>query len=66
MTADEIWSDELAGQLVDTNPRLFGAPARAYPECNEGWRELFERCCSRIESALQPDETLTIEQIKEK
>ncbi|MEY9521790.1 hypothetical protein ABIF70_002931 [Bradyrhizobium japonicum] len=53
-------------KLVDANPRLFGAPAWAYPECNDRWRKLLKRCCSRIESALQPDETLTTKQIKEK
>jgi hypothetical protein len=30
--------------------------ARASPECGEGWRDLLERACARIQAAIQADE----------
>src|SRR5882757_6677805 len=58
--------------LMQAHPRLFGIPsgrpnaARGYPNCEEGWRDLLERCCARIEAALAEGGALRVLQIKEK
>lgn len=39
---------------------------RGYPTCDEGWRDLLERLCARIEAALAEGETFRVLQIKEK
>jgi hypothetical protein len=39
---------------------------RGYPECGEGWRDLLERACLRIEAALAEDSAFAALQIKEK
>ena len=36
------------------------------PNCEEGWRDLLERCCARIEAALAEGGALRVLQIKEK
>jgi hypothetical protein len=58
--------------LIEAHPGLFHAPeghperASGYPWCDEGWRNLLERLCVRIEAALRDGETIRIAQIKEK
>jgi hypothetical protein len=58
--------------LVEAHPRLFDSPAgnlnrtTGYPTCEEGWRELLERMCERMETALLEGETIRIVQIQEK
>jgi hypothetical protein len=58
--------------LIERHTRLFHAPAagpeaaQGYPECGEGWRDLLDRACARIEAALAGGGTFTAEQIKEK
>jgi len=37
-----------------------------YPLCKEGWRDVLERLCNRIEEALQDDETFEFVRIKQK
>jgi hypothetical protein len=58
-------------ELIENHPNLFhpaGAhPVRGYPSCGEGWRDLLERACDRIESALADGGgAFTARQIKEK
>ncbi len=58
--------------LIEAHPRLFAPPAgnldraSGYPSCDEGWRDLLERMCDRMETALREGETIQIVQIKEK
>jgi hypothetical protein len=58
--------------LVEAHPRLFDRPAgnldraTGYPTCEEGWRDLLDRMCDRMERALREGETIRIVQIKEK
>src|ERR1700726_3562021 len=59
-------------KLIQAPPRLFGIPfgrpdaAQGYPTCEEGWRDLLERCCARIEAALAEGGALRVVQIKQK
>ena len=59
-------------ELVEMHPRLFHGPtgkpeaARGYPTCEEGWRDLLERACERIEAALVEGGAFRVLQIKEK
>jgi hypothetical protein len=57
-------------ELIENHPNLFhpaGAhPVRGYPSCGEGWRDLLERACDRIESALAEGGAFNVFQIKEK
>jgi hypothetical protein len=58
-------------ELIENHPNLFhpaGAhPVRGYPSCGEGWRDLLECACDRIESALADGGgAFTAWQIKEK
>lgn len=59
-------------ELIEAHPGLFHPPeghpekASGYPWCEEGWRELLDRLCGRIESALREGETIRILQVKEK
>ena len=58
--------------LIEAHPRLFQGPpgrpgaAQGYPNCEEGWRDLLERCCAGIEAALAEGGALRVLQIKEK
>lgn len=58
--------------LIEAHPDLFHPPAghpeqaSGYPWSNEGWHDLLERMCVRIEAALRPGETIHILQVKEK
>lgn len=58
------WRDELVG----SHPMLFGPPhiASGYPECGEGWRDLLDIACSRIESAIAHGDSVKLNQVKEK
>jgi hypothetical protein len=59
--------------LIEAHPKLFH-PSKAHPErvngypaCRDGWRDLLERACARIEAALADGGgTFTARQIKEK
>jgi hypothetical protein len=59
-------------ELIRAHTRLFYPlkedleGAQGYPECNDGWRDLIERACVRIENALDNGDTIKISQIKEK
>jgi hypothetical protein len=59
-------------ELIEAHPGLFHAPERrpekasGYPWCDAGWRDLLERLCVRIQTALRDGETIRILQIKEK
>jgi hypothetical protein len=56
--------------LIEAHPRIFHPPAghpevaQGYPECGEGWRDLLDRACARIEAALADDDVFAVEQIK--
>jgi len=59
--------------LVEAHPNLFHPPeahpeaADGYPTCHDGWRDLLERACVRIEAALADGGgTFRASQIKEK
>ncbi|MFB9268014.1 hypothetical protein ACFFWD_33605 [Bradyrhizobium erythrophlei] len=58
--------------LIEAHPGLFHPPAgypqkaSGYPWCHEGWRDLLERLCVRIEAALYAGETILVVEIKEK
>jgi hypothetical protein len=49
--------------LVEAHPQLFHAPVGrpalscGYPNCGDGWRDLLERACERIEIALSEQDT---------
>lgn len=60
-------------ELIEAYPKLFKAPAagpeaaRGYPSCQEGWRDLLERACARIQAAVEAGGgSFTASQIKEK
>jgi hypothetical protein len=59
-------------ELVEAHPRLFLGPtgrpesARGSPSCEEGWRDLLERACARIDAALVEGGAFRVLQIKEK
>jgi hypothetical protein len=59
-------------ELIEAHQGLFHPPeahpekASGYPWCDQGWRDLLERLCGRIEAALRDGETIRILQIKEK
>jgi hypothetical protein len=53
-------------EFMEAHPRVFGDFSQGYPECGEGWRDLLERACVRIEAALGPGDTFEAQQIKEK
>lgn len=56
--------------LIEAHPNLFHPPAGhpeaadGYPICGDGWRDLLERACGRIEAALAGG-TFRASQIKE-
>jgi hypothetical protein len=53
-------------ELMAAHPRLFGVASQGYPECGEGWRNVLERACVRIEAALAEGDRFTAEDIKSK
>lgn len=58
--------------LIEAHPRLFDAPSghserpSGYAWCEQGWLDLLQRMCLRMEAALRDGETIRIFQIKEK
>jgi hypothetical protein len=58
-------------EFMEGHPRLFrsvsGKPhaSEAYPNCDQGWQDLLERACVRIEAALGDDDSFEALQIKE-
>jgi hypothetical protein len=58
--------------LMKAHPRLFeimpDEPDRSfgYPLCEAGWRDVLVRLCTRIENALQYNETFQFVRIKQK
>ncbi|WP_141937293.1 hypothetical protein [Bradyrhizobium sp. UNPA324] len=65
-------SNDWRAKLVDAYPDIFhpvGNPplAQGWPEVGNGWRDLLERCCGRIRTAVQAEGgTFQATQIKEK
>jgi hypothetical protein len=53
-------------ELMAAHPRLFGVASQGYPECGEGWRDVLERACVRIEAALAEGDQFIAEDIKTK
>lgn len=60
-------------ELIETHSDLFRPPAgvpegaEGLPECGPGWRDLIDRCCVRIRTAIEADGgTFRFTQIKEK
>jgi hypothetical protein len=59
-------------ELMTAHPRLFeimpGEPhlSFGYPNCEEGWREILETLCARIETAMQENESFQFVRIKQK
>jgi hypothetical protein len=51
----------LFGLMPDDPERSFG-----YPNCEEGWRDILERLCARIENALGESEPFEFVRIKHK
>lgn len=58
--------------LMLSHPRLFHVftdqphLSFGYPLCDDGWRDILERLCGRIEVALQENETFEFVRIKQK
>jgi hypothetical protein len=58
--------------LMRAHPRLFEVMSDephlsfGYPNCEEGWREILETLCTRIETALGEDESFQFVRIKQK
>jgi hypothetical protein len=55
-------------EFMRAHPRIFREPGAAlgYPNCGEGWRDLLERCCTRIEATVVEGDAFRVLQIKEK
>jgi hypothetical protein len=59
-------------ELMQAHARLFdlmaGEPERSvgYPNCKDGWQDILERLCTRIENALRADESFEFIRIKQK
>ncbi|WP_439361118.1 hypothetical protein [Bradyrhizobium sp. DASA03007] len=59
------------GELVLAYPDLFHPasdppPVRTLPDVADGWRDLLERVCARMQAALQQGETIRIIQVDKK
>jgi hypothetical protein len=58
--------------LIRAYPRLFHVPAgrpaeaRGCPDCGEGWRDLLERACKRIETALTDGDTFIVRGVSQR
>jgi hypothetical protein len=58
--------------FMRAHPRVFEIMADEpelsfdYPNCEEGWRDVLERLCSRIEAALREGETFEFIRIQQK
>jgi len=60
-------------ELIEKHPKLFHPPVRkpeatqGYPICGDGWRDLLERLCTKIEAAIaESGGWLRVLQIEEK
>ena len=59
-------------ESLEAHPRLFHGPierpyaAEGYSNCEEGWRDLLERACARIEASRVDGDAFRVLQIKEK
>jgi hypothetical protein len=53
-------------ELMAAHPRLFGVASQGYPSCGDGWHDLLERCCVRIEAALAEGDRFAAQDIKSK
>jgi hypothetical protein len=59
-------------ELINAHRDLFRPPAKApvlakgYPDCGPGWRGLLNSACARINAALDAEERVAIQQIKER
>ncbi|MDE5444399.1 hypothetical protein GWG65_23700 [Bradyrhizobium sp. CSA207] len=59
-------------EFMRAHPRLFEfmqdepKDTFGYPLCNEGWQDVLERLCGRIEEALRDNETFEFVRIKQK
>ncbi|WGS20185.1 MULTISPECIES: hypothetical protein [unclassified Bradyrhizobium] len=59
-------------EFMQAHPRLFEIMqdepelSFGYPLCREGWRDVLERMCRRIEGALRENETFEFVRIKKK
>jgi hypothetical protein len=58
--------------LIKAHPNLFHPPAGApqaasgYPSCGDGWRDLLNSACARIEAAIAEGESFRVLQITER
>lgn len=58
--------------LIEAHPQIFGAfpgkgaASRAYPRCGDGWRDLLERACATIESAITGGDTFVAREISQR
>lgn len=52
--------------LMAAHPRLFGVASQGHPACGDGWHDLLERCCVRIEAALAEGDRFIAEDTKSK
>lgn len=58
--------------LVGSHPQLFHPPAsrpdlsRIVPKCGDGWRDLLECACKRIEAALGKGERFSVREISQR
>jgi len=59
-------------ELMQAHARLFdltpGEPEHSfgYPNCKDGWLDILERLCTRIDTALRADETFEFIRVKQK
>jgi len=59
-------------ELINAHRDLFRPPAKVpvlakgYPDCGPGWRGLLNSACDRINEALDAEERVAVQQIKEK
>jgi hypothetical protein len=59
-------------ELMQAHARLFNLqPAEpdhsfGYPNCKDGWQDILERLCTKVENALRTDETFEFTRIKQK
>jgi hypothetical protein len=53
-------------EFMEAHPRLFGVTSQGYPACGDGWHDLLQRCCVRIEAALAQGDRFVVEDIKSK
>jgi hypothetical protein len=62
------FSKDWRHELVEFHPKLFGPPhiANGHLQCGEGWRDLLEIACSRIESAMAHGDSVKLNQVREK